>query len=743
MGRSATPRDPPPREHVDAAEAQDLVLRMQLALEASNLGTWSWDARSGHVEWDAALERIYGLEPGTFPGTYEAYMALLHPDDRETSAAQIRRSMEAGGDHRIQHRAIRADGEIRWIEGWGRVVKDSHGVPTGLIGVATDATEQVQAGIARGINEERLARLHAVTSALADATSVHDVASVAIDQLTEATDGFAVSVYLTNEDASELHLLATTMPADQLLDEWGAVDVATSPFESAMSVRDRRVVRLLIDEAQGPTAIAARGREGVERAEVWAFPLVAASRVVGAMALAFTRDEDYEAGRDVFLETIGRQIGQALERARAREAEETAAGRLRMLAKASEMLSDSLDYEETIARVAEAAVPGFADWCSVELVDADGQLLPLVVAHVDPEKVEWARALRERYPPNFEDPSGVGAVIRTGVPQLMPKIPREAIDAAIEENPELAEAIELLELDSLMIVPLVARGRMLGAMSFVTGGSGRRFDEYDLDLAIDLARRAATAIDNSRLFHERNRVAATLETSLRPPSLPKIPGLEVGARYRPGGTGGEVAGDFYDVFPGDRGDWFAVVGDVSGKGAEAAAVMALARYTVRTAALGRSRPSQILRVLNEAMLRSETDRFCTATLLRLRPATGVVRVTASSAGHPRPLVVRCDGKVEDVDADGTLLGVFDDPTLVDVDVELAEGDTVVTYTDGVTEERRGQEFFGEHRLCSLLSANAGLSPDELADRVVREVEAFRPEPIADDIAVLALRAISG
>ena len=144
---------------------------------------------------------------------------------------------------------------------------------------------------------------------------------------------------------------------------------------------------------------------------------------------------------------------------------------------------------------------------------------------------------------------------------------------------------------------------------------------------------------------------------------PSIPEIDVGSRYRPAGTGTEVAGDFYDIFEGDRRDWFAVVGDVSGKGAEAAAVMALARYTVRTAALGRSKPSQILQILNEALLRSETERYCTATLLRLRPRPDGLLVTVSSAGHPRPLVLRRGGEVEDVDADGTLLGLFPDATL--------------------------------------------------------------------------------
>jgi serine phosphatase RsbU (regulator of sigma subunit) len=352
-----------------------------------------------------------------------------------------------------------------------------------------------------------------------------------------------------------------------------------------------------------------------------------------------------------------------------------------------------------------------------------------------------ARKLREEYPPDLEAETGIGAVLRTGVPELSPTIPRALIDAAIGEHPELAETIELLQLSSLMVVPLVARGRMLGGMTFVSGESGRHFDEHDLGFAMDLARRAATAIDNARLFHERNRVAETLETSLRPPALPAIPGIDVGSRYRPAGTGNEVAGDFYDIFEGDRRDWFAVVGDVSGKGAEAAAVMALARYTVRTAALGRVKPSQILQVLNEALLRSESDRFCTATVLRLRPRPDGLLVTVSSAGHPRPIVLRRDGEVEDVVADGTLLGMFAEATLRDVDLVLTEGEVIVAYTDGVVEERRGDTFFGEDRLRAVLSGSRDVAAAEVADRIVRAVEDFRPEPPADDIAVMALRAV--
>ena len=721
---------------------EDLLVRMQLAMEASGMGTWAWDATTGRVHWDAATEAVYGLEPGTFEGTYEAYLERLHPEDRAAAVDTIGRSLGGGDVHRIKHRTIRPDGSIRWIEGWGRVLKDEDGRPTGLIGVSTDITDRVRAEQELALNAERLARLQAVTAALADAMSVSDVGQVGIEQLMQATGGLAATMYILDRDEGMLHLLATTLPDERMDEQWRHLSVDSSPLPAARSVRELGVVRMPLDEAEGPTPSAARELVKPGRsAQAWAFPIAAAVQPEGAVVLVFQTDEGADEGRERFLLTIGRQVGQALARAHAHDAEQLAVARLRLLAESTELLGSSLDYEETLARVARSAVPKFADWCSVELLDPDEGLRSIAVAHVDPEKVAMARKLREEYPPDLDADSGIGAVMRTGVPQLTPTIPRAVIDAAVAEHPELAETIELLQLRSLMVVPLVTRGRMLGGMSFVSGESGRHFDEDDLDFAMDLARRAATAIDNSRLFYERNRVAETLETSLRPPSLPTIPEIDVGSRYRPAGTGSEVAGDFYDIFEGDRRDWFAVVGDVSGKGAEAAAVMALARYTIRTAALGRSKPSQILQILNEALLRSETERYCTATLLRLRPRPDGLLVTVSSAGHPRPLVLRRDGEVEDVDADGTLLGLFPDATLRDVDLILGEDEVIVAYTDGVVEERLGQEFFGDDRLRSVLAGTRGVPASEVADRIVRAVEDFSPEPPADDIAVMALRGV--
>jgi serine phosphatase RsbU (regulator of sigma subunit) len=289
-----------------------------------------------------------------------------------------------------------------------------------------------------------------------------------------------------------------------------------------------------------------------------------------------------------------------------------------------------------------------------------------------------------------------------------------------------------------MTVPLIARGRVLGAMSFVTGESGRHYDEDDLAVAEELASRAALSIDNAKLFDEQRRVADTLQSSLRPPVLPEIRGLELAAAYRPGGALLEVAGDFYDVFQLRPGSWFAVVGDVCGKGVDAAAVMALARYSIRTAGLRQVRPSAILATLNEALLRSGFDRFVTASALRVDEGDHVSRVTLSSGGHPAPLMIS-KGAASFVEVPGSLLGVLEDPVLNDHTFELHPGEALVLYTDGVTEAHRGPELFGDDRLLALGDAFGAEPLDVLVRKIVEEVETFGGGRPADDIALLAVR----
>jgi serine phosphatase RsbU (regulator of sigma subunit) len=281
---------------------------------------------------------------------------------------------------------------------------------------------------------------------------------------------------------------------------------------------------------------------------------------------------------------------------------------------------------------------------------------------------------------------------------------------------------------------------MLGTLTFVSAESERRFGPDDVLLAEDLARRAAVAIDNARLYSERARIARTLQDSLLPPELPTIPGIEVAARYVPAGEGIDVGGDFYDLFDLGGGAWSIVMGDVCGKGPDAAALTALARYTLRATADRSPLPSDALRLLNDAVLRQRSDgRFITVAYVRLAPnGDGGRRATVSTGGHPPPIVLRADGRAEPVGAPGTLLGVIPDPDLSDQVVDLHPGDALFLYTDGVTEAHAPDHIMDAGDIARLLEDCGGDAAD-LVKCVEDAVRALGPGPPGDDIAMLALR----
>ena len=235
-------------------------------------------------------------------------------------------------------------------------------------------------------------------------------------------------------------------------------------------------------------------------------------------------------------------------------------------------------------------------------------------------------------------------------------------------------------------------------------------------------------------------LAQTLQASLIPPDLPSIPGADVAAAYRPAGDGTEVGGDFYDVFEVADGAWAIVLGDVCGKGVDAARVTALARYTLRAAAMRTTRPSEALRTLNDALLRQHAERFCTAVFLLVHAVEDGLQVTAASGGHPLPLHLDQAGAVLPIGRSGHLLGVFDEVSMEDSTVRLGPAETVVLYTDGVTDARTADGFFGDDRLVELLGRHVESTADELVHAVVDEVLAQQGGLAADDIAVVAVRA---
>ena len=237
--------------------------------------------------------------------------------------------------------------------------------------------------------------------------------------------------------------------------------------------------------------------------------------------------------------------------------------------------------------------------------------------------------------------------------------------------------------------------------------------------------------------HQATVLARTLQETLMPPSLPTVDGLDIGAAYRPAGTGAEIGGDFYDVFEIAEGDWVFVIGDVCGKGVEAAVVTALARYTIRAAVVRRGGPADALRTVHQVLLRHETNRFCTAAIVRLRAADGGWTATIALGGHLPPVLVRAGLAPEAVGRTGRLLGVTPDAAVHDVELSLRSGDRLVLYTDGVTEARRDRELYGERRLFEAIGEQRGTAQQTATDLMDRAV-AFQRDRPRDDIAVVAI-----
>jgi PAS domain S-box-containing protein len=640
----------------------------------------------------------------------------------------------------------RPGGQGTWLSSY-YPVKGPNGEVIGVGVVVVDITER------KHTEDELLMIRRELTDQLEDLTKVLQLSgrlssSLELQPVLEEVLTSVISLQgadtgvlrLYEPETDELVVVASVGVGEDYLAVLGRVPARASVWGRAFA--ERRT--FISEDVDGDPAFEGF-REAVSSSgfrAVYTSPLITRrGEIIGTIATHFREPRKPTDREERLIELYALEASGVIDNARLyREAKDTQE-RLEFLAEASRIVSASLDYGRTLRHVARLIVPRLADWCTIDVKDEDGAIRQVALAHVDPEKVKWAQRLQEKYPPDPTAPTGAPNVIRTGQSELYPELPEELLEAGIGDDEELRRIVEEMGFFSLMVVPLTARGRTLGAISFVTTKeSGRRYGPRDLAFAEDLAQRAGQAVDNARLFSEQRHIARTLQESLLPPELPAIGGVELAAVYQAAGEGTDVGGDFYDVFETAPGEWAVVMGDVCGKGPEAAAVTGLARYTIRAAAMRERAPSSILSILNDAIRRQREDlRFATVAYARMTRRNGHVEVEVACGGHPLPMVLRKDGRVETVGRPGTLLGIFEDAELADDSAILNPGDAFVLYTDGISQERSAGGALTEEDLGVKLAQTAGMPADEIADRFVASTAEENLSETRDDVAVLVLR----
>ncbi|HEY6636931.1 MAG TPA: GAF domain-containing SpoIIE family protein phosphatase [Solirubrobacterales bacterium] len=488
-----------------------------------------------------------------------------------------------------------------------------------------------------------------------------------------------------------------------------------------------------------PPVIAARNASLPETAVVGVFCVVLAA--LSPLWSSFADGQRWVSGAVVVAGALG---GIWFASLKARLDRETAASEL--LAEAGALMEDALDQKQRAGHLARLAVPALGDAAMVDVVTADGLIERFAAQSGGSQVAEMFAKLRQDVPIDPQGPHPVAEVIRTGRTKYLDALSDEEIDRITTSENE-RQMLRRHRFKSCMVLPLGARGSVLGALTLWIMRPTKAFDETAQRTAMRLADRAALALDNARLHEQQRHIAFVLQRSLLPRSLPKIRGFEASSRFLAAGEAYEVGGDFYDVFRSGSGTWTAVIGDVCGKGPEAASLTALARYTVRTASSPDSSPSEVLRTLHESIRSERADfRFCTAALARIQAPTngnGEAHLTVSLGGHPLPIVLRRDGRVETIGEPGTLLGVLPSPTLADVDASLEVGDSLILYTDGVLDvanrDKRGDpDWFKDQ-----IAVTTGKNADEIAERLARAAIERHGDELRDDIAILVLHRNDG
>jgi serine phosphatase RsbU (regulator of sigma subunit) len=410
---------------------------------------------------------------------------------------------------------------------------------------------------------------------------------------------------------------------------------------------------------------------------------------------------------------------------------------LEFLVAATRELDASLDFDRTARTIVETAVPDLAELCVIDLVRRDGWVGDSIVGAANPAAAPVLEEIRRSAPLDPRGDHPVAQVLRTGRPMVWRDLTSPDVMQTIVQNDEHRQLIEDARYQSAAVAPLTARGSTLGALSFLHASTDLRYDADDLQLLGELADRAALALDNARLYEERDRIAQNLQRGLRPPEPPYVPGLDVSVVFDPYGEGMEIGGDLYDILPTDDGCWI-VIGDVAGKGSAAAGVAVALRHSMRGLARQIDEPELLLAQLNEMLLEGRSlNDFATAVLLRLRRDGERWRFSLATAGHPPAIHVKPSGPVQL--GGGSVLGAWADSPLGHHEGELLPEETLILATDGWFEAGPAETHVGGDALGAMAHSFADLDLSEMTEALRQDAITRSHGPLRDDMVVLAVR----
>ena len=664
--------------------------------------------------------------------TGQAWLDLVHPVDRSRAAGVLATVLD-GEPSRDD--GVRLRGDDRWAV--LRVQAEPQGGAAGVL---------VEAPHALG-DTTRLAR---IVGRLNRLRRPEDIVQAVLDECMALLGATTGSVHVLSARGDRLDLAGVKgLALGTYPPEWGSLPL-DAPIPAAEVLRTGEVVAVASADERRQRYNVLDGDLPIDPSFVVA-PLVDGDgHPFGALATGFADGRVLNQAEHDLLHDLAAQCALALDRARLTAIAEHRQERLTFLDTLNETLARSLELEGTLSRLARLMVPRLADWCAVRVVGAPADPASVVgAAHVQPELADEIIRLVHRLP-HAMGADVPGADLDAGRQVVGGDEALDAFAALLGEQER--PMLEAIGLDTMVMYPLTARDRLLGGLAFGYR-PGRSFTSADAELADVVAQRAAPLVDNARLFDERSVVAEALQRSLLPASLPRIPGLELGAQYRAAGQGLEVGGDFYDAFHADDNWWVVAVGDVAGHGVEAAALTGLVRHTIRASAMAGAMPSAILGRLNTMLLQHSaelsdvgagdepfTPRFCTVVLGLVKPTPEGVDIVLCLGGHPHPLVRRTDGRVVPAGVAGTLLGVTDRVSLVDSVIHLDPGEALVCFTDGLTDRRAGAEPFGEDGMSRAVAGAAAMQAQEMAAHIVGTAVAYSSEEPTDDMAVLSLVA---